>query len=1281
MKPLKASLLLFAAAWMFAIPASAQLVAYDDAGNYRITANWTNGANQGFGFTPWVMLTNNSATPGGSQGWYVNTGTAYADASITNVSGTNYTCVWGLYANGTNAVNQTTAFRGFASTLGTNTFKLQWGAREAGSTTIPGTGSVNGWCGFTLCSGNTASTPSDFQTGVRFYLYFLNGNSPSTLYIWDNNGVQSVPGTSFSNLGRDTITNAVEAEVTPGADGMSYHLVLKDVVANQTLYTFDGVFIGGVGTEDSAALFDYETQSPGDQIYNRMQIAVPQIPPEINNVQPTNASIFLPAATQLSFEVDSFNSTVTSNSVSLYLNGVLQTGSTFNIAGPTSQLLGTNNPVLAADTYYTWTIVAQDANGYLTTNSFTFNTFSANNTCIQAEDYNYGAGQFFPSPAPLQYAGLLGTNGIDYLDVTTLTNLNNYRPDYTVGDPPLPQLIPATDTVDHDQYFENSIQDYQLAYTDAGEWENYTRSFPGTPFTIYARAASAGGGLFQINLLAGAAATTTNQPLAALGACGIPNTGGSTAYAGQLVPLTDVFGNPVVLSLSGTHTLQQAAVSSRGYNLYYLMLVPNTTTSLLTPYISIASPAPGAGGVGYALPISFTIANRQTAVSNASVKVLVNANNVTASLVLKTNAAGTVVTYTPAGNIPAPNSTNTLTVIFNDNTGTNNLTNSWTFVTGGSSGVQGNALWSGGGGSVLNWSAAANWTGGIPGPGFSATFANPGSTAALVTNNIVDTNFTIVQLNYQTNNSGFHTTFITNGVTLTVTNGSTSTGVEALQVGVDLPFNQPVTNTITGSGGTLRVLGNAIGNGVNSLNFQVRQCANPAVPEHVVLDMSGLGTLVASVGKFTVGQGGSGAGQSNCTARVSLARTNIITLLRVSSGLFVVGDSSGGPNTLPGCTLNLGVTNSLYFDSMNVGKQKATNALVRFNPAFTNNNANPFALIRDTNGPASRVTAVNIGDVNSENTVPVYVSGAMDFSGGTLDALVGAMTVGRGATTTTDTGWAQGTLTLTAGILNVTNLAIGVQRAVNTASVTGTVNINGTAQLVCTNPGVTLAQTAGGSGPTLGTLNINNGSVMANLLAGGGTSTINLNTGTLIVAGVAGTPAAPLSAVNLTGGSLQLNVNGNATTAIVNAVSVSANGTTITIGSVTNVTGTSPVTLHLISYTGTDPYAGLSLAALPSGYTGHLADDSGSIDLIVTVLPPRPTIRNLMVNGGGQMIISGTNNSGAGGSYHVLTSTNLMSPLTNWTVLANGSFDASGNFSSTNSAGTNSQRFYLLSVP
>ncbi len=67
---------------------------------------------------------------------------------------------------------------------------------------------------------------------------------------------------------------------------------------------------------------------------------------------------------------------------------------------------------------------------------------------------------------------------------------------------------------------------------------------------------------------------------------------------------------------------------------------------------------------------------------------------------------------------------------------------------------------------------------------------------------------------------------------------------------------------------------------------------------------------------------------------------------------------------------------------------------------------------------------------------------------------------------------------------------------------------------------------------------------------------------------------------------------------------------------------------------------------------------------------------------GGSLIASGTNNSGPGGTYQVVVSTNLLSPWTNWTLFSSGSFDSQGNFSFTNAVSlTNSTLFYRLRVP
>lgn len=152
--------------------AVAQPVAYDEAGNYLVNANWTNGANEGYGFTPWEFTTNGTDF----NGEYVVTlnNPPFVIDSITNVGGTNYTNIWGIYANGTNSVNTTVAYRGFSNSLGTNTFQIEWGSRGAGSTVVNGT-TEHGWCGFTL---RNANDTNGFANGVQLYFYFLDGSPP-----------------------------------------------------------------------------------------------------------------------------------------------------------------------------------------------------------------------------------------------------------------------------------------------------------------------------------------------------------------------------------------------------------------------------------------------------------------------------------------------------------------------------------------------------------------------------------------------------------------------------------------------------------------------------------------------------------------------------------------------------------------------------------------------------------------------------------------------------------------------------------------------------------------------------------------------------------------------------------------------------------------------------------------------------------------------------------------------------------------------------------------------
>lgn len=87
-----------------------------------------------------------------------------------------------------------------------------------------------------------------------------------------------------------------------------------------------------------------------------------------------------------------------------------------------------------------------------------------------------------------------------------------------------------------------------------------------------------------------------------------------------------------------------------------------------------------------------------------------------------------------------------------------------------------------------------------------------------------------------------------------------------------------------------------------------------------------------------------------------------------------------------------------------------------------------------------------------------------------------------------------------------------------------------------------------------------------------------------------------------------------------------------------------------------------------------------TVDGRLLVSVPRPRIGFIALDGT-NAIISGTGGL-PGGSYYVLTSTNVALPAGNWTRLATNLFDATGSFNLTNTVVPNvPQQFYLLQLP
>jgi hypothetical protein len=130
-------------------------------------------------------------------------------------------------------------------------------------------------------------------------------------------------------------------------------------------------------------------------------------------------------------------------------------------------------------------------------------------------------------------------------------------------------------------------------------------------------------------------------------------------------------------------------------------------------------------------------------------------------------------------------------------------------------------------------------------------------------------------------------------------------------------------------------------------------------------------------------------------------------------------------------------------------------------------------------------------------------------------------------------------------------------------------------------------------------------------------------------------------------------------TTTTNGVGLTQNGTVLTYTPPTGYLGADQ-----FSYTISD-----SLGAMTQGFV--------NINVLPLVAPS--VVRASQA--GGNIILTGSG-GGAGGSFHVLSSTNLMVPVSSWTTAGAGVFDGYGNLNVTNAITPGTpQNYYIISVP
>jgi fibronectin-binding autotransporter adhesin len=493
--------------------------------------------------------------------------------------------------------------------------------------------------------------------------------------------------------------------------------------------------------------------------------------------------------------------------------------------------------------------------------------------------------------------------------------------------------------------------------------------------------------------------------------------------------------------------------------------------------------------------------------------------------------------------------------------------------------------------ATTNWSDTLNWSTFASPGGTDVVFTNTGVATLGTINNVVDTSTSLASLTYA-NTNGSHTTLIAPGVTLDISGLSGPNG-SALFAGAPVTTDVPAfTNVITGAGAALTI-------NSSFANLIVRQGPNGgAVGNRVTLDLSGVDTFNATVGRVLL-SGNSPATQNRSTGRLILAKTNVITASGTSPAL-VVGESTS--NNGGGSTVVLGQTNALFVNNIAIGRTKENGSSIRFNTAF----ANSTALIRGADG-VSALGSWTMGD-GAADSGTTTCNGTSDFSGGTVDALVTTMQVGRGSSGGTGGNQSVGTFTFSGGTVEVATLQIGLQGGSNAKGGSGTMNVNG--GLLRVTSALELGRTVGGVGYnlTVARLNINGGTVETPAITASYSGLISTNNniamtnGTLIVADLAGPGITSFTMSNSV-----LTVKALASGATVIVTNHAQGGTTNRINiTEVPVIAAYPAQFPIIKYSGAlGGTFNTGLGTLPASspaFSGYISNNTAnsSIDLVIT---------------------------------------------------------------------------------
>jgi hypothetical protein len=503
----------------------------------------------------------------------------------------------------------------------------------------------------------------------------INATGTQQFFVDDGTGARNVSGTKKLNDGR---WHHVAAVFDAGAQRLRVYVdYLQDGPTVTTTYS-SGAPIGNAKDLWIGAFQTGNREFVGDIDFVR--ISASALAPAdfvqpltyITGMVPQTGSGFVSVTNTAGFEVKSPAVGVLTNNIHVAINGI-DVSSQMSFSGNANDWL-VSLPALIANRVYRVQISVADQQGHPALATNVFNTFTDNLFSFEAEDYNFGGGQFIDNPqlsgtdGPNNYLDRLGVQDIDFgktnPPVSTIYRIGDAVGTVVSGDVPRQQFIDA-------QASDPAVADYIIKDFVNGEWVNYTRTFPGNSYHLYARISKNGTVPMVLHLdEVTSDSTAAGQTITPIGSFISPPTGSAQSYAS--VPLTDGLGHEISLPLSGVKTLRVTMASgTTGMLLNYFIFVPEGGVQV--PFLAAVSPAPGADNEPTNTAVHITVRNADTQINTGTVQLKLDGSAVAATVI--PSATGAQVNYTPA---TLAVGLHTLTLIFNDSTATG-ITNTWQF--------------------------------------------------------------------------------------------------------------------------------------------------------------------------------------------------------------------------------------------------------------------------------------------------------------------------------------------------------------------------------------------------------------------------------------------------------------------------------------------------------------------------------------------------------------------------------------------------------------------------